>query len=57
MSSDLQEGGPRGLQASQTQLDPLEGHGVANPGNHFQAHERQESYRRVSMDSPNASHA
>ncbi|KAK4829153.1 LOW QUALITY PROTEIN: hypothetical protein QYF61_002368, partial [Mycteria americana] len=35
------EGPPRELKASQTQLDPLEGDRAANPGNHFQAHERR----------------
>ncbi|KAK4824897.1 hypothetical protein QYF61_021137 [Mycteria americana] len=42
---EKQEGGPRELEASQHHLDPWEGNGAANPGNHFQAHEGQESHQ------------
>lgn len=34
------QGGSRELQANQPHLDPWEGGGVANPGNHFQTDEQ-----------------
>lgn len=37
----LQEWGPREIQACRPHLDPWEGDGAANPGDLFQAHEKQ----------------
>lgn len=33
------------LQADQLHLDPWEHNGAAHPGNHFQAHEKQENHQ------------
>lgn len=44
---EVQERGPRELQADQPHLDPQGGEGTAPSGKHFQAHEREKKTTRI----------
>lgn len=46
LSSRIWQEGPREQQARQSLLNPWEGSGAANPGNHFEAHLGEENHQK-----------